>query len=91
MKGLFLVLALSFVAGPSLAACFVDYKASRDGPLQLHYGVVELTDTECDDPETAVADRIAVDDWTLLSVMTVMTEEEALEMESDAGAYFLRY
>ena len=91
MKGLLLVLALTFVAGPSAAACFVDYKASRDDPLQLHYGIVELTDAECEDPDTAVADRIAVDDWTLLSVMTMMTEDEAMEIKADAGAYFLRY
>ncbi|QFU09965.1 hypothetical protein PARPLA_00472 [Rhodobacteraceae bacterium THAF1] len=91
MKGLFLVLSLTLFAGPAAAACFVDYKASRDDPLQLHYGVVELTDAECEDPEAAVAGRIAVDDWTLLSVMSVMTEDEALEIEADAGAYFLRY
>ena len=69
----------------------MDYKASRDDPLQLHYGVVELDDAECEDPESAVAERIQVDGWSLLSVMTIMSEDEALEIEPDAGAYFLRY
>lgn len=83
------VLALS--AAAARAECIVDYKAKRDGPLQLHYGVIQLDDAECEDPAQAVAERIAVDGWTLLTVMGPLSEAEAQERQGDAGAYYLRY
>lgn len=82
-------LALSTLSAQ--AACFVDYKAKRDDPLQLHYGVIQLSDSECADPQAAVAARIAQDGWTLLTVMGQLDRDEAQERQDDAGAYFLRY
>ena len=82
-------LALSAVA--ARAECFVDYKAKRDDPLQLHYGVIRLDDELCADPAPAVAERIAAEGWTLLTVMDRLTEAEAEERQDDAGDYFLRY
>ena len=35
--------ALVALAGlPAAADCYADYKAKRDDPLQLHYGVIAL-------------------------------------------------
>ncbi|MCC6304068.1 MAG: hypothetical protein IT545_02605, partial [Rhodobacteraceae bacterium] len=42
-----LALALGFglaAAGGAAAACYADYKAKREPPLQLHYGVMEIPD-----------------------------------------------
>ena len=94
MKGLLSILVVMTFAAPAAAECFVDYKAKRDDPFQLHYGVISLEDEECEDSDTiesAIAERIAVDDWSLLDVVNVLTQDEAEEKEADAGAYFLRY
>lgn len=83
--------ALGLSAAAAQAECIVDYKAKRDGPLQLHYGVIQLDEAECEAPALAVAERIAVDGWTLLTVMDRLSEAEAEERQGDAGAYYLRY
>ena len=74
------------------AACFADYKAKRDDPLRLHYGVAEIRGT-C---ETAAAElelqpRLASDGWTLLTVLDVFEEDGAEERKDSAGDYYLRY
>ncbi|HGG65793.1 MAG TPA: hypothetical protein ENK34_14610, partial [Rhodobacteraceae bacterium] len=46
MKKLTRTVALAAMLGTTAfaadAACYADYKAKRDNPLKLHYGVVEL-------------------------------------------------
>lgn len=84
----FLSLAIASQAG---AACFVEYKAKRDNPLRLHYGIVQLDDRACGNPGPAVARRIAAGGWELLTVMGVLSRAEAERRRGDAGAYYLRY
>ena len=50
-------LALAMILLPALAeaACFADYKAKRDNPLRLHYGVVKLSDGACPSQGDAAA------------------------------------
>ena len=87
------VLALA-LGGPGFAACFADYKAKRDKPLRLHYGVIELSDAACDDPglaRTEIARRIAVDNWNLLTVMSTFGRGGLGQREKNAGKFFLRY
>ncbi len=79
------------LAAPSDAACYVEYKAKRDNPLRLHYGIVQLDDRSCRNPAPAVARRIAAGGWQLLTVMGVLSRAEAERRRSDAGAYYLRY
>lgn len=87
---------VAFAALPATADCYADYKAKRDNPLKLHYGVIALADSVCGSMETVSADiarRIAVDGWSLLKVVSVfdatgLTDEKRKE---SAGAYFLRY
>ena len=89
--------ALTALAGlPAAAECYADYKAKRDDPLKLHYGVIALPDAICDRPkavEAEIAARIAVDGWTLLKVVSVFDETGLADDErrSNAGAFFLRY
>ena len=86
--------ALVALAGPPAAAdCYADYKASRDNPLQLHYGVIALPDQACTSPQAEIAARIAVEGWTLLTVVSVFDETGLAneERRSNAGAFFLRY
>lgn len=87
------VLAFS-LAGPGFAACYADYKAKRDKPLRLHYGVIELSDAACGDPGLArneISGRIAVDNWDLLTVMSTFGRDGLGQREKNAGKFFLRY
>lgn len=86
--------AALWVAGAASADCYADYKAKRDNPLQLHYGVVELPQGGCAGPDAArdvIAARIAVDDWTLLNVLGIFGRDGLAERRESAGRYFLRY
>jgi hypothetical protein len=91
-----LVLAAAFVLAASAAtgaeACFADYKAKRDAPLQLHYGVIELQGG-CDRDSAAaeIARRIGADGWELLNVVSVFDEAGLAGKERSAGAFYLRY
>lgn len=95
IKQICATLALGLVANAAQADCYVDYKAKRsaDG-LELHYGVLQLSDAECSDAGTmkrAVSGRIGVDGWTVLRVISRLEETEALNRQADAGQYYLKY
>ena len=95
MKAPFLaVLALvAITAAPAGAACYADYKAKKDDPLRLHYGVAEVSDASCD-PSSAsseLAPRLADAGWTLLNVMSTFGPEGLDERKASAGDNFLRY
>ena len=85
---------MATLAVPAQAGCYADYKAKRDNPLKLHYGVVELPDTACGSTQAAadqIAGRIARDGWTLLNVLGVFDESGLNQRKDSAGAYYLRY
>lgn len=82
------------LTGPAMAVCFADYKAKRDNPLRLHYGVIELSDAACEDPDRAraeIAERLADGDWDLLTVMSIFGRDGLGQREKNAGNFFLRY
>ena len=83
---------LALPAGAA-AACFADYKAKKDNPLRLHYGVIEVPDNACSPgaASSIVANRIARDGWTLLTVQSTFGRDGLQEREGSAGQYFLRY
>lgn len=86
------ILAL-VLAGPAAAECYADYKAKKDNPLQLHYGVAQVSDGNCA-PGKAAAElkpRLAADGWTLLNVLSTFGPEGLAERKANAGAWFLRY
>ena len=88
-SALALVLAL-----PAQAACYADYKAKRDGPLRLHYGVIELPDSACSSKAkaaTVTADRIARGGWTLLSIVSTFGSDGLKKRRDRAGDFYLRY
>lgn len=86
--------ALTILPAVAAADCYADYKAKKDDPLRLHYGVIALPERACRDrarAEREIAKRIAVDDWTLLKLMSVFDESGLREREESAGSNFLRY
>lgn len=96
MKPRTFLLAVTLAALPALAqaACFADYKAKRDDPLRLHYGVVKVSDGNCPPRNQVAADiaqRIGRDGWQLLNVVSTFDETGVEEKRASAGEFFLRY
>ena len=83
---------LLLVATTAQAECFADYKAKKDAPLRLHYGVIDLKNG-CDagSAKQEVAARIGKDGWTLLNVLSVFDASELSGKEDSAGQFYLRY
>lgn len=91
-----LSLAAAFLAGLAQAAsagCYADYKAKRDNPLKLHYGVIELPQSQCSKPAArdAISARIAASGWQLLTVVSIFDETGLAERKASAGSFFLRF
>ncbi len=87
------ILAL-MLALPAQAECYVDYKAKRDDPLRLAYGVAQVSDAVCGKPKQAKAElepRLAADGWTLLKILSSFGPEGLSERKESAGEFFLRY
>ena len=88
------IICLLMAAMPASAACYADYKAKKDDPLRLHYGVIEIPDALCGSAETAVEEvrrRIASGGWTLLSVVSVFREDGLEQRRESAADFFLRF
>ena len=74
------------------ADCYADYKAKRDGPLRLHYGVTQVQGTcSIDTAAEQLRPALASDGWQLLNVLGVFDEAGLEERKDSAGDYFLRY
>lgn len=82
------------LAGPAKADCYADYKAKREPPLQLAYGVAQIPDGACGstaDAASALAPRLAAAGWTLLKVVSLFGPDGLEERKASAGDQFLRY
>jgi hypothetical protein len=90
MKHLSLTIAaLLALSLPAHAACYVDYKAKMDDPLRLHYGVAEVA---CGgDASADLANRLAANGWTLLTILSTFDETGLQERQDSAADYFLRF
>ncbi len=88
-----LALVLTLAALPAAAECYADYKAKKDDPLRLHYGVMEISDRACNGggADREVAQRLRDAGWTLLGVLSVFGRDGLEERKADAGDFFLRY
>lgn len=85
-------LALTLASPVSAAECYADYKAKKDGPLRLHYGVVQLRGPCKKGPaKNEIASRIASDGWKLLNVLTVFGPEGLRQRKGNAGSFYLRF
>lgn len=85
--------ATLILALPAGAECYADYKAKKDDPLQLHYGVAQVSDGACDPGAAAgeLAPRLSGAGWTLLNVLSTFGPDGLAERKASAGDYFLRY
>jgi hypothetical protein len=87
-----LTAALLVIATTAQATCFADYKAKRDDPLRLHYGVAEIMGAcNVDGATVELAPRLAVDNWQLLTIEGVFDDTGLEERQESAGENYLRY
>lgn len=91
MKHALIICAL-LCASPASAACYADYKAKQDSPLKLDYGVVRLSDNQCNMSDAKrVVDRVLGNTgWTLLGVQSVFDDAGLAERKKSAGENILR-
>lgn len=90
----YLALSAALLALPALAqaACFADYKASKDNPLRLHYGVTQISGScTTSNARAQLKRRLAANGWTLQRVLSVFDESGLSERKRSAGSYYLRY
>ncbi len=87
------LIALSLGSTAAHAGCYADYKAKKDNPLQLHYGVIELPQSLCDggNVAAAIAPRLAREGWTLLNVLSVFEDAGLERRKASAGPFYLRF
>lgn len=92
MSRLILTLALSLFAAQASAACYADYKAKRDAPLRLHYGVAEIRgDCASGAAANELRPRLEAAGWELLNVVSVFEDDGLEEREESAGDFYLRF
>lgn len=83
---------LCLVATAGTAECFADYKAKRDNPLRLHYGVVQVAGPcNASDARSEIAARLERNGWTLLNVVSLFDRSGLEERQRSAGQYYLRF
>ncbi len=87
------IATLMAFAPPAMAAeCYADYKAKRDNPLKLHYGVAEVRGACTKSAaKSEIRTRVSRDGWVLLNVMSVFDASGLAERKRSAGQFFLRY
>ncbi|MQY41810.1 hypothetical protein GG681_04100 [Epibacterium sp. SM1969] len=94
-KTLFLIVTtctLALAAPSHAEECFADYKAKKDSPLRLHYGVVQLRGPcKKGAAKGEIAQRISADGWTLLNVLSVFGPDGLQQRKGNAGPYYLRF
>lgn len=92
MKYLILIYAV-FISSVADAACYASYKAKRDDPLKLHYGMMQLPDEQCNPKAAtqALALRLLPHGWILLNLLTVSLNIPTPTQKENAGENFLRY
>jgi len=84
---------LGLAALPAQAAgCYADYKAKQENPLRLHYGVAQVSG-ECSRAaaQAELAQRLAANGWTLLTIVSVFGDEGLNQRKESAGSNFLRF
>ncbi len=95
MKHMLLSLTLAaLIAAPGMASaadCFADYKAKKDNPLRLHYGVAQVSACSAGAARSELEGRLAARGWTLLQVMSVFGPEGLDERKASAGKFYLRF
>ena len=94
LAALAVILTMNLTAATAAdAACYADYKAKRNNPLRLQYGVIKLPDAACTKAAARpiIQKRIGTDGWKLLNILSIFGPEQLEEKRTQAGKFFLKY
>ncbi|WP_010141251.1 hypothetical protein [Oceanicola sp. S124] len=91
IASLTLVLATLALPVSAQAACYADYKAKRDQPYELHYGVMQVSACDKGAAANEVRARLAQAGWVLLNVVSVFDDGGLAGRKANAGPYYLRF
>lgn len=91
MTAYLLPLLLALLPAAAGAACYADYKARRDQPYELHYGVMQVRTCDRQDAIREVRARLEQAGWELLNVDSVFDESGLADRKANAGSYYLRF
>ncbi|WP_170329529.1 hypothetical protein [Ruegeria arenilitoris] len=91
LSSLVLLALISLGSTAAAADCYVDYKAKKDNPLRLHYGVMQVPACDKGRAKKEVANRLKGSGWTLLNVISVFGSEGLDKRKGNAGKFYLRY
>ncbi len=89
-----IVLSVLLLIGLTVSAsaqCYADYKAKKDDPLRLHYGVAEVSACNRSTAQNELAQRLTAQGWTLLQVVSVFGPDGLAQRKDSAGQYYLRF
>jgi len=88
----FICILMLAMATTADAACYADYKAKKDNPLRLHYGVAEVNGTcSVSSAEDQLRRSLRSDGWQLLNVLGVFDDAGLRGRRAEAGEFYLRY
>jgi hypothetical protein len=81
------------LAIPASAACYAEYRASRQSPVQLAYGVAEIRGGACNAQAAAqyLQARLAQSGWTLQNVLSTVTSNSAPANAGYTGGHYLNF
>ncbi|WP_323769541.1 hypothetical protein [Antarctobacter sp.] len=91
-RGFAAALLLVTLALPSAAAadCYVHYKAKRNKPYGLHYGIVHVSGSCPSSPQRTVQSRISSGGWSILNIVKVTTARPNSSEIASAGSHYYR-
>ena len=93
-KIILVILCLSIFPYMAFGDCYADYKAKKNEPLRLHYGIAKINQSLCNSRDAVILelnDRLQADGWILLKLMDLFGRDDLEERKGNAGAYFLKY
>jgi len=81
------------LALPASAACYAEYRASRQNPVQLAYGLAEIRGGACNAQAAAqyLQARLAQSGWTLQNVLSTVDSNSAPANAGYTGGHYLSY
>ncbi len=82
---------LTLGTAASAAECYADYKAKQDGPLRLHYGVMQVSKCSKGPATKEVRKRLQASGWQMLNVLSVFGPEGLDQRKANAGKFYLRF
>ncbi|GAB1377963.1 hypothetical protein [Pararhodobacter sp.] len=81
------------LALPAQAACFAEYRASRQNPVQLAYGVAQIPGNSCSAQAASqyLQSRLSSSGWTLQNIVSTVTSNSAPANSGYTGGHYLSY